>query len=96
MPLIAGNCDEHGMGCESEGALMELTKKAVKILNFTFTSFTDPNGNWGVSPKNGIYNITHGDWGGVMGKVSCRTERTSLWGSWEVLRIKPEYTYKAT
>ncbi len=57
------------MKCESHGALYELAKMIASRNNFTLDSIADPNNNWGVLPENGIYNRTHGKWGGVMGKV---------------------------
>ncbi len=61
------------MKCESDGALYELAKMIASRYNFTLDSFADPDNNWGVLPENGIYNRTHGQWGGVMGKVTHMT-----------------------
>ena len=41
---------------------------ASKIMNFTWESYADPNGNWGVAPISGPYNKS-GVWGGVMGSI---------------------------
>ncbi len=60
------------MNCKSRGAQVDLMTMANRQLNFTLTSFKDPDEDWGVIPKNGIYNMSHGEWGGVMGKVGGR------------------------
>ncbi len=63
------------MECKSDGALYELTNMIgnESLLNFNLESFADPNDDWGVLSKNGIFNKTHGEWGGVMGRVSSHT-----------------------
>ena len=40
----------------------------IRSHNFTIVSDRDPNGDWGVAPKSGPFNI-NGTWGGVMGAV---------------------------
>ena len=59
------------MTCENEGYLIDLSKMAENLFNFTLVSLRDPDNDWGVTPKSGPYNRS-GTWGGVMGGVSVR------------------------
>ena len=56
------------MTCENEGYLIDLSKMAENLFNFTLVSLRDPDNDWGVTPKSGPYNRS-GTWGGVMGGV---------------------------
>ena len=59
---------DDGMTCENEGYLIDLSKMAENLFNFTLVSLRDPDNDWGVTPKSGPYNRS-GTWGGVMGGV---------------------------
>ena len=75
--LMQTDCDERGKNCHNEGYLIDYTTLAARLFNFTFVSERDPDGDWGVTPKSGPYNLS-GTWGGVMGAVINRQYDTSL------------------
>ena len=62
--LMLNNCDQEGRNCEIEGFLASLMDSAGKKLNFTWTSFNQVDGNWGLKPDP----IT-GEFSGVFGSL---------------------------
>ena len=60
--FMISNCDEIGKNCEMKGFLNDYMNAMGKILNFTWTSHIDIDGNWGVIGQNGVPT-------GVMGSV---------------------------
>ena len=58
-----------GKNCKVvEGVLPDLINAIAPKLNFTWETLQPPDGDWGVFPKSGPYNLS-GTWGGVMGSV---------------------------
>ena len=51
-----------------EGVLPDLMNSIAPIMNFTWETLQPPDGNWGVFPKFGPFNLS-GIWHGVMGGV---------------------------
>ena len=67
--LTVGGCNEQGINCAvNDGYLGDYMDILADQFNFTFTSDKEPNGDWGIMPKSGPFNLS-GDWGGVMGNV---------------------------
>ena len=62
------NCNSEGKNCNHFGLFHDFMDSASKIMNFTWESYEDPNGNWGVAPISGPFNKS-GVWGGVMGSI---------------------------
>ena len=62
------NCDSEGKNCEMYGFYGDLMTEMGRVMNFTWDSHADPDGNWGVRPISGPVNMS-GVWGGAMGSV---------------------------
>lgn len=62
------NCDFEGKNCDQYGFYGDFMDECAKIMNFTWESHADPEGNWGVRPISGPFNIS-GLWGGAFGSV---------------------------
>lgn len=62
------NCDDNGQNCDTKGILNDYMNAMGRILNFSWTSHTPPDGNWGVQPLSGPFNKS-GVWGGAMGSI---------------------------
>jgi hypothetical protein len=79
--LTLGDCNENGTMCNSYGYLKDYTDMISKQMNFTYESHRQMDGDWGVLPKSGPFNIS-GEWGGIMGKVIKREYDVCLssWG----------------
>ena len=60
--FMISNCDEIGKNCEMKGFLNDYMNAMGNILNFTWTSHIDIDGNWGVIGQDGVPT-------GVMGSV---------------------------
>ena len=65
---IIENCDEDGRNCDTSGFYHDYTLAMGRIMNFTWQTQKELNGNWGVAPINGPFNKS-GEWGGVMGGI---------------------------
>lgn len=64
------DCDSNGKHCMNQnGFLADVWDIFGSLFNFTWSSDKEPNGDWGMSPKNGgPYNLSS-QWGGVMGSL---------------------------
>ena len=67
-PFLTIDCNEEGKNCTTRGFYHDFTNAMGRIMNFTWDSHADPNGDWGVRPISGPFNRS-GEWGGVMGGV---------------------------
>ncbi len=65
---ILEDCDAEGLCSKDSGFLKGLMDLIRQDLNFTYVTYVEPSGDWGVIPKSGPFN-TSGEWGGVMGSV---------------------------
>ena len=66
--LALKDCNSLGQDCQSSGFLADYMDALAARFNFTWKSYKDLDGNWGVTPINGMYNSS-GIWGGVMGSI---------------------------
>ena len=67
--LTIERCNEQGSDCAvNDGYLMDYMNILANRFNFTFTSDKEPNGDWGILPQSGPFNLS-GQWDGVMGNV---------------------------
>ncbi len=72
--LTIADCDEEGQNCEHNfGLLPDIAKFLSRLSNFSVISNREPNGDWGISPKNGSHDFS-GTWDGVMGQVRRKEE----------------------
>ena len=71
------NCDEEGKNCDYYGFYADFCEAMGRITNYTWTSYADPDGNWGVRPISGPFNRS-GTWGGAMGSVVTGDFQMSL------------------
>ena len=53
--VIISHCISAGLHCQYSGYLIDLMKIWGKNLNFTMTIDQDPTGDWGTTPKSGIF-----------------------------------------
>ena len=61
-------CNEDGSKCNTTGYLTDMFDAVKKILNSTWTTHKQLDGNWGIQPVSGPFNRS-GVWNGVFGKV---------------------------
>ena len=66
--FVVEDCNNIGQGCKSSGFYADYMNGLGTLFNFTWESYKDVDGNWGVTPINGMYNSS-GIWGGVMGSI---------------------------
>ena len=66
--FLMEGCDENGRNCINTGFLADFMDALGRVLNFTWISHQPPDGSWGVTPLDGIFNRS-GTWGGAMGSV---------------------------
>ena len=66
--FLMEGCDENGRNCINSGFLADFMDALGLVLNFTWVSHQPPDGSWGVTPLDGIFNRS-GTWGGAMGSV---------------------------
>ena len=65
----ASNCDQDHRNCKCyEGILPVITNAAAKILNFTWDTQLEPDGDWGILAKSGPNNKS-GTFSGVLGGI---------------------------
>ena len=62
------DCNFEGRNCHHFGLFHDFMDAAGKIMNFTWQSYKDPSGSWGIAPISGPFNKS-GVWGGVMGSI---------------------------
>ena len=65
---IIENCDLNGRNCDTSGFYHDYTLAMGRIMNFTWETQKELNGDWGVAPISGPFNKS-GVWGGVMGGI---------------------------
>ena len=76
--LTIDKCNEGGKNCKiNKGCLVDFMDIASKEFNFTYVSEKEPNGDWGLVPKSGPFNMS-GEWSGVMGNVVKGTYDMSM------------------
>ena len=79
--LMMTDCKNNNDGdpqeCTNDGYLVDFMDMAQQLFNFTYVSLKEPNGDWGLNPKSGPYNLS-GTWGGVLGGVINGEYDTSL------------------
>ena len=80
---------EDGGGCRTSGSTFEAASLLGGMLNFSLSSSSDPDGDWGVFPKE------DGErrWGGVFGKVGVAEERARSRGFFFNLRRRRSLRY---
>ena len=67
--LTIEGCNEDGINCSvHEGYIADFVNILAERFNFTYSSEKEPNGNWGILPKSGPFNLS-GEWDGVLGNV---------------------------
>ena len=66
--MMKTQCDNDSGHCKASGLLQDMGLLLAKRLNFTLEHVWQEDGDWGVQPKSGPYNMS-GEWGGVMGGV---------------------------
>ena len=71
------NCSDEGRDCESEGYLTDVMNILGNMMNFTWESHGEINGNWGTTVISGPSNSS-GIWGGVVGNVFNGTYQLSI------------------
>lgn len=57
------NCDESGRNCTNTGLLVDFMQIWARDFNFTWDIYADVDGDWGINPVSGPYNIS-GEWKG--------------------------------
>ena len=76
--LTIDKCNKGGKNCKiNKGYLVDFMEIMSKKFNFTYLSEKEPNGDWGLVPKSGPFNMS-GEWSGVMGNVVKGTYDMSL------------------
>ena len=71
------NCSDDGRDCKSEGYLTDVMNILGNMMNFTWESHGEVNGNWGTTVISGPSNSS-GIWGGVVGNVFNGTYQLSI------------------
>ena len=80
--LTVEGCNEQGINCAvNDGYLIDYINILADQFNFTFSSDKEPNGDWGIMPQSGPFNLS-GEWGGVMGNVVRGKYDTSI-SAWD-------------
>ena len=62
------DCNDLGQACKSSGFYADYLNALGSMMNFTWDSYIDLEGNWGTTPADGIYNKS-GAWSGVLGAI---------------------------
>jgi hypothetical protein len=62
------DCDQDGKQCKTYGYLKDYIDVIAQMLNFTYESHKQVDGDWGTVPKSGPFNRS-GEWGGIMGEL---------------------------
>jgi hypothetical protein len=79
--LTFEDCNKDGTVCKSYGYLKDYADMISRKLNCSYESHRQMDGDWGLMPKSGPYNIS-GEWGGILGSLIMRKYDLCLssWG----------------